>query len=49
MMRAAYVTELGISRRFLRVRIATRLALEESAKAHHLMEDGTRGRIVVLP
>lgn len=39
----------GISRRLLRVPISTRLPLAESARAHRMMEQGTRGRIVVLP
>jgi NADPH:quinone reductase-like Zn-dependent oxidoreductase len=33
----------------VRVRIGTELPLEESPQAHRLMEEGTRGRIVVLP
>jgi NADPH:quinone reductase-like Zn-dependent oxidoreductase len=46
---AARAINEGIARRLLRVRIAAQLPLEESAQAHRLMEDGTRGRIVVLP
>jgi NADPH:quinone reductase-like Zn-dependent oxidoreductase len=46
---AARAINDGISRRLLRVRIGTQLPLEESAQAHRLMEEGTRGRIIVLP
>ncbi len=46
---AARAINDGISRNRLRVRIGTRLSLRESARAHRLMETGTRGRIVVLP
>ncbi|HTW08479.1 MAG TPA: NADPH:quinone reductase [Acidimicrobiales bacterium] len=46
---AARAINDGISRRLLRVRIATELSLEESVQAHRLMEEGARGRIVVLP
>lgn len=46
---AARAINDGIARGLLRVRIGTRLPLEESARAHRLMEEGTRGRIVVLP
>jgi NADPH:quinone reductase-like Zn-dependent oxidoreductase len=46
---AATAINDGISRGLLRVRIGTRLSLEESAHAHRLMESGTRGRIVVVP
>lgn len=46
---AARAINDGISRGLLRVRIGTRLRLEESAEAHRMMEAGTRGRIVVLP
>lgn len=47
--KAARAVNDGISRRLLRVRVGTQLPLEESAQAHRLMEEGTRGRIVVLP
>jgi len=46
---AARAVNDSISLGRLRVRIGTELPLEESAKAHRLMEEGTRGRIVVLP
>lgn len=46
---AATAINDSISRGLLRVRIGTRLPLEESARAHRLMENGTRGRIVVFP
>lgn len=46
---AARAINDGVSRGLLRVRIGTRLRLEESARAHRLMEEGTRGRIVVIP
>jgi NADPH:quinone reductase-like Zn-dependent oxidoreductase len=46
---AANAINDGISRRLLHVRIATRLPLDQSAQAHRLMEEGTRGRIIVLP
>ncbi|HTW98481.1 MAG TPA: NADPH:quinone reductase [Acidimicrobiales bacterium] len=46
---AARAINDAISRRTLNVRIGTRLALEDSAQAHRLMEDGTRGRIVLVP
>lgn len=46
---AARAINDGISRRLLRVRIGARLSLDESAKAHRLIEQGARGRIVVLP
>lgn len=46
---AARAINDGISRGRLRVRIGARFALEETAKAHRLMEEeGTRGRSVVL-
>lgn len=44
---AAQAINDGISRELLRVRVGTRLRLEESERAHRLMEEGTRGRIVV--
>jgi NADPH:quinone reductase-like Zn-dependent oxidoreductase len=46
---AAHAINDGILRRLLRVRIATRLPLEQSAQAHRLLEEGTRGRIIVVP
>jgi NADPH:quinone reductase-like Zn-dependent oxidoreductase len=46
---AASAINEGMARGLLRVRIGTRLPLAESAQAHRLMEQGTRGRIVVLP
>lgn len=46
---AAAAINDGISRQRLRVRIGTRLPLEESVQAHRLIESGSRGRIVVLP
>jgi NADPH:quinone reductase-like Zn-dependent oxidoreductase len=46
---AARAINDGLARGLLRVRIGTRLPLEESAHAHRLMESGTRGRIVVVP
>lgn len=46
---AARAINDGLARGLLRVRIGTRLPLEESAHAHRLMEAGTRGKIVVMP
>lgn len=46
---AASAINDGISRRLLRVRVGTQLSLEESAKAHRLIEEGVHGRIVVSP
>lgn len=46
---AARAINNGISRGLLRVRISIQLSLDDSAQAHRLMEEGTRGRIVVLP
>ena len=46
---AARAINNGISRGLLQVRISTQLPLEDSAQAHRLMEEGTRGRIVVVP
>jgi NADPH:quinone reductase-like Zn-dependent oxidoreductase len=46
---AATAINDGISRGLLRVRIGTRLPMDESAEAHRVMEHGTRGRIVVQP
>lgn len=46
---AATAINDGIARGLLRVRIGTRLRLEEAAQAHRLVEHGCRGRIVVLP
>lgn len=46
---AARAINDGIARGLLKVRISTQLPLDDSAQAHRLMEEGTRGRIVVLP
>jgi NADPH:quinone reductase-like Zn-dependent oxidoreductase len=46
---AATAINDGIERRLLGVRVGMRLPLAESAQAHRLVENGTRGRIVVLP
>jgi NADPH:quinone reductase-like Zn-dependent oxidoreductase len=46
---AATALHDGISRGLLRVRVGTRLPLEESAQTHRLMDNGIRGRIVVIP
>lgn len=46
---AARAINDGIARRLLHARIGTRLPFEESAQAHRLMEQGTRGRIVIVP
>ena len=46
---AARAINNAISRRLLRVRIGLQLPLEESVRAHRLIEDGTSGRIVVVP
>jgi NADPH:quinone reductase-like Zn-dependent oxidoreductase len=46
---AARAINDGLARGLLRVRIGTRLPLEQSAEAHRLMETGTRGKIVVVP
>jgi NADPH:quinone reductase-like Zn-dependent oxidoreductase len=46
---AATAINDGVSRGLLRVRIGTRLPLAQSVQAHQLVENGSRGRVVVLP
>ena len=45
---AASAINEGVARGLLRVRISNRLTLEDSVQAHQLMEEGTRGRIVII-